>query len=153
MTDCRLDKYKAVYRTDATPEGNPLIEALPKQVSLKELNQELIELDVLPKNFRSLPVARRVELAERIRSVYVPLDFCATVYTLLYRGLRSAYVGRTKLSIAKQLSAIGTAIEYRKYDLIPEAEHQADSFSLLGFSGMGKTYTLNKILAMIPQVI
>lgn len=153
MIDKNLEKYAAVYRSDAQPDGNPLIEALPEQLDVQQLYDELVVLDVLPKNYRSLPVARRVALTEKLRSVYVPLDFAATVYALLCRGFRSAYTGKTVLSITKRLSAIGTAIEYRKYSLIPEAEHQADSFSLLGFSGMGKTYTLNKLLAMFPQVI
>lgn len=153
MTNEDVKKCAAVYRSDARPDGNPLIEALPEQMVLQQLHDKLANYSVLPENVAQLSVARRMELVENLRDIYIPLNFSATIYSLFFRGLRSAYAGKTAVSITRQMANIGAAIEYEKYEMIPDAERQADCFSVLGFSGMGKTYTLNKILGLVPQVI
>lgn len=51
------------------------------------------------------------------------------------------------------MEAIGIAIQKKDFTIMPDCEHQADSFSLLGAPGMGKTETINRVLRNIPKVI
>lgn len=133
--------------------GQPLLDALPKQMTIEELQKKLTVVPELPDSYKEASVQERLELTERIGDVYIPLDFSAAIYNLLYSGLRSAYRGKTRVSITRNLSAIGRGIQRHDSSVLEAISMQAESFSVLGEPGMGKTETVTRILKTIPQVI
>lgn len=146
--------------TNSTPEspyyqitGNPLIDALPPQISLQDFYREMTESASLPANYKSLSSTERFSLAEDMANIFLPLDFSVIVYNSIYSGIRSAYKGKTPVSIVKQLNETGKDIFYNKPQNLQDAKAQAECFSVLGEPGMGKTLTIKKVLSLFPQVI
>lgn len=143
----------AQYHESRIHAGNPLIEALPRQMTMRELFEKLYVGASLPENYLNMTLQERIELTEYIENIYIPMDFAVSIYASFYQGIRSAYKGRTRNSITKQLDSIAAAIEYKNYTLMPDSDTQAENFSVLGEPGMGKTETVTKILNLFPQTI
>lgn len=133
--------------------GNPLIDALPKQLTLQQLYSKLMCVPELANNYKKLPPQERYILTENINKLFIPLDFAAIVYNLLYTGIRSSYQGKTIRSIIQRLNEFGQYIFYRMPNTLKDSTTQAECFSVLGESGMGKTQTITRILDLFPQVI
>lgn len=148
-----IEKYKAVYQEGSTPRDNPFIQALPKQLTGKELIAYLGQDKILPERWDDLPPVKRMELVEKLHLLYIPMDYSVATYNLIYRAIRTAYEGKKVSDVNQQMEAIGIAIEKKDFTIMPDCEHQADSFSLLGAPGMGKTETINRVLRNIPKVI
>lgn len=148
-----IKKYKAVYQEGSTPKDNPFIQALPKQLTGKELIAYLGQEQILPEQWNELSPTKRMELVEKLHFLYIPMDYSISTYNLIYRSLRTAYEGKKMADVNQQMEAIGIAIQKKDFTIMPDCEHQADSFSLLGAPGMGKTETINRVLRNIPKVI
>ena len=148
-----IEKYKAVYQEGSTPKDNPFIQALPKQLTGKELIAYLGQEQILPEQWNELSPTKRMELVEKLHFLYIPMDYSISTYNLIYRSLRTAYEGKKMADVNQQMEAIGIAIQKKDFTIMPDCEHQADSFSLLGAPGMGKTETINRVLRNIPKVI
>ena len=133
--------------------GNPLIDALPKQLTLQQLYSKLMCVPELTNNYKKLSSQERYILTENINKLFIPLDFAAIVYNLLYTGIRSSYQGKTIRSIIQRLNEFGQYIFYRMPNTLKDSTTQAECFSVLGESGMGKTQTITRILDLFPQVI
>lgn len=143
----------AEYRTSRIVNDNPLLLALPEQLSAQQLYNAIKNEPKLPENYRAYLPRERQELCSLVKELYVPLEYSADIYSALYMGLASAYAGRTRLLQTKQMSAIGKAMEYKRYDTIPDSPIQAESFAVIGEPGMGKTTTVRKLLQLFPQAI
>ena len=63
--------------------GNPLIDALPKQLTLQQLYSKLMCVPELTNNYKKLSSQERYILTENINKLFIPLDFAARVYNLL----------------------------------------------------------------------
>lgn len=148
-----LLQYKAIYQTGSLAQDNPFIQALPEQRTGKALVDFMGQEKILPEQWGMLPPTKRMELVEKLHSIYIPMDYSISTYNLVYRGLRTAYEGKSAVDIKRQMEAISMAIQKKDFGVMPDCEHQADSFSLLGTPGMGKTETINRILSNIPKVI
>ena len=133
--------------------GCPLLDAIPARKTIEELKQILQCVPILPKGYRDYPQSKRLEITENIADIYIPLDYAAATYNLLYSGIRSAYRNKTRVSITRNLCQVGKAIERRDPMLISNITTQAENFSVLGEPGMGKTETMTRLLKTMPQVI
>lgn len=137
--------------------GNPFIARLPPLQSQREQYQKLLSAPhfeeketVYPAHVRKhctvrldkcfLPQARQVELADR--------------FSLL---LRQGYVGRNPLThdYLHHLQNGYERIEGKSLDAMVSkpVKNTASSFAVLGCPGVGKTLTMNCVLALYPQVI
>lgn len=96
--------YEHPKKEDIHTTGNPLLDSLPAQLSLRDFYQSVTYIPKLPENYRSLSVTERYALAEEIANIYLPLDFSVVAYNAIYSGIRSAYKGKTQRSILKQLN-------------------------------------------------
>ena len=145
------NEMNAVYASTIT--GNPLLDALPGQLTLSELYQKVSCIPSLPDNYKNMPANERYLLAENLSKMYLPLDYTAIIYNLIYSGIRSAYQGKTKKNIVKRLNECGQCIFYKTPNKLNDSITQAECFSILGDSGMGKTQTITRVLNLFPQVI
>lgn len=141
----------AVYTNTLT--GNPLLDALPGRLSLSELYEKVSYIPTLPDNYKTMPPNDRYLLAEKLTMMYMPLDYTAIIYNLIYSGIRSAYQGKTPKGIIKRTNECGQCIFYKTPNRLSDSITQAECFSVLGESGMGKTQTITRILKLFPQVI
>lgn len=141
----------AVYTNALT--GNPLLDALPGRLTLSELYEKVSYIPTLPDNYKTMPPNDRYLLAEKLTMMYMPLDYTAIIYNLIYSGIRSAYQGKTPKSIIKRTNECGQCIFYKTPNRLSDSITQAECFSVLGESGMGKTQTITRILKLFPQVI
>ena len=101
-----IEKYKAVYQEGSTPKDNPFIQALPKQLTGKELIAYLGQEQILPEQWNELSPTKRMELVEKLHFLYIPMDYSISTYNLIYRSLRTAYEGKKMADINQQMEAI-----------------------------------------------
>ena len=147
----KILSVQATYPSKTT--GNPLLDALPPQLSLSELYNHLANVPKLKSNYTSLSSQARFKMAEDIKKIYVPLEFAAYIYNSFYSGIRSTYQGKTIKSVIQRLNQTGKLIANKTPDKLDDSITQAECFSIIGESGMGKTATVTKILDLFPQVI
>lgn len=149
-----MNKILSIHATyPAKTTGNPLLDALPTQLSLSELHNHLTYIPKLQPNYTKLPSQARFKMAEDIKKLYVPLEFAAYIYNSLYSGIRSTYQGKTIKSVVQRLNQTGKLIANKMPDKLEDSITQAECFSIIGESGMGKTATVTKVLDLFPQVI
>jgi hypothetical protein len=145
-TELRIPRYR----------GNPLIEALPPILDDEALAQELTQFPDFDTSQRDWPTHERLLLVAGLANFMVPMprhiQLARSLETLIYEG----YVGRTPR----------TADHVRTLQMLYEKQKAGATFSsaltgqtavlstaLVGPSGMGKTVTTKRRLALIPPVI
>jgi hypothetical protein len=131
--------------------GNPLIEALPPILS-EATAMDLISNFPQPvdPNELSLESATRLHCIDRLKTVVQPfllhLELEAQFSLLIRRG----YVGRnpTSASTVRHLHSLSGAQRY--HDAFKST---AETFTVVGLSGIGKSTALHAILSLYPQTI
>lgn len=82
-----------------------------------------------------------------LSSIFVPMNFMYPLYDQLYRAIRSTFSTRTMLEEVRQTNALFRGSSANDYST------QAATGSILGVPGVGKTSTIRRSLALLPQVI
>ena len=77
-----IEKYKAVYQEGSTPKDNPFIQALPKQLTGKELIAYLGQEQILPEQWNELSPTKRMELVEKLHQYKITDDKPVVVHTI-----------------------------------------------------------------------
>lgn len=149
---------KATYTAQRLPhfKGNPLIEALPPSMS----DARLVEALELSPDFE--PEQREWETFERLQMLTTLSTFCVPLsrHIELARALdslmRSGYVGRAPRT-AGHAQIFQRIYDNQKKGITFSQSSSSivtqKSTSLIGISGMGKTTTVDRFTAHIPQVI
>jgi len=122
---------------------NPLIEALPPILSPEEAYEALCYFPPYDENEVYLPTHIRYHAIPRINKFFQPVMQHLDLEQRFSRLLRTGYVSRNPLSP-----------EYNKaLQGINDIRSTASSMTLMGFSGIGKTTAIERILSLYPQVI
>lgn len=166
-TQSHMAFSKAKYTLSSLPmyRGNPMIEALedylvfPYKSIIERLSQNIAPID---------PKANRKQkdnwLANLTNNIFIPLphhvDLHETVDMLIrfgYSNRKHKYISTEYIDILKSNSKINDDIEK---ELIAKLDNETNckygnsqSLSLIGISGMGKTYAVSRVLSFYPQVI
>ncbi|SEO90551.1 AAA domain-containing protein [Amphibacillus marinus] len=148
----------AVYTKQEVSDfkGNPLIEALPPILSFEESYEKLSYLPEYRPEERNLSVHHRYHALLRITRIYQPTNKTIELELKFSRFLRYGYVNRNPDS--KQHTMVLNELKDRlinKYDLglSNDIRTTSSSFTLMGFSGIGKTSAIERVLSLYPQVI
>jgi ABC-type dipeptide/oligopeptide/nickel transport system ATPase component len=143
----------ASYTKQAITEyaGNPLIEALPP-ILAETAAIELISnypQPVAPEEL-DLDGATRIHCIDRLRTVVQPFLLHLELESLFSLLIRRGYVGRNPTSpdTVRHLHSLSGAQRYHN-----SFKSTADSFSVVGLSGIGKSTALHAILSLYPQTI
>jgi len=156
--------YSAVYSPAELDEyaGNPFIEALPHIMSEDEIIEYLTVTPSIRDEDRLLPDRLRFHKIKRIKDFLHPLEEHFIIQQRLSELIRSGYLGRNPLDPAF-LTRLRVLNELQGDDDIPQTEQissqmqyiqcTAESFSIIGVSGMGKTTAIERLLRLYPQVI
>jgi ABC-type dipeptide/oligopeptide/nickel transport system ATPase component len=131
--------------------GNPLIEALPPILS-ETAAAELISNFPQPVDPEELTLdgATRIHCIDRLRTVVQPFLLHLDLESMFSLLIRRGYVGRNPTSpdTVRHLHSLSGAQRY--HDAFKST---AETFSMVGLSGIGKSTALHAILSLYPQTI
>jgi hypothetical protein len=129
---------KAKYSSLTFPHaGNPLIEALPQFLQEEESIHRLAQYPEWDKEISRYDIATRVFSMDSLyNDFFQPLPQTLILKNNIERLIKQGYVSRNPIS-----------------DFQDRRIGMANSLTLLGVAGMGKTVSIDRILALYPQVI
>jgi hypothetical protein len=152
---------EARYREAELPEycGNPLIEALPpinSEINARELLKYYPPVDPAT---RTKPSYIRTHAVINAADFFTPLPIHLDLEQQLSRVIRSGYLNRNPVTPGYWPGTNRAIAEmrerYKNNKGRPNAPHVTSprGFSIIGVSGIGKSTTLKRILAMYDQII
>ncbi|MEH7076228.1 ATP-binding protein [Neobacillus drentensis] len=153
MSNGTLAQVAEYKEQDIIEYQNPLIEALPPIYSQQEVIDSLTVYPPFNKEERFFDDNKRIHLIQRILRYFQPLPVHLKLYTSIDCLMRTGYVSRKPLSneYAKGFVNNWNHIQNGFFD--QSAVQTAQTLSIVGISGSGKTRTLNRLLNTYPQVI
>ena len=151
---------EAIYRELSDPEykGNPLIEALPDVLPSKEVGRIFTQRPSYAENEIQLPEHwRRHAIARLLHDFCEPFNHHFALEESISGLIRLGYVGRNPARNDLKKHILNGYERVQRGDLtafmFDDVRSTALSTSLIGCSGIGKTWALNRILATYPQVV
>ncbi|WP_296277153.1 MULTISPECIES: ATP-binding protein [Pseudomonadaceae] len=131
--------------------GNPLIEALPPILTEEAAMVSLGCFPPIPSQDElDLDCSLRIHCVDRLRSVIQPLLIHLELQSIFSSLIRWGYVGRNPRSpdTVRHLHSLSKSKGYHS-----GFKSTAETFSLVGLSGIGKSTALESILSLYPQTI
>lgn len=151
---------KAVYQDPGVPKyrGNPFIEALPPIMTTPQIKQGLAGIiDFNPKDIYEEGSKRVHIISQLLDDFFQPIANHLQLETKLSVMIRQGYVGRNPDDGSLNAHMQNGYERVQTGDLAvvryEQAKSTAMSIALIGCSGLGKSTTINRILATYPQVI
>ncbi|KMY33742.1 Tn7 transposition protein C [Lysinibacillus xylanilyticus] len=151
LKNAEVANYKIQQIVDF--KGNPLIEALPDILSPEEAFDGLSYFPDFDEKERILPTHIRYHAILRLNRFFQPVMQHLDLEQRFSRLIRHGYISRNPLypnfvaSLAdghNQLNGVETKNDIRS---------TASSMTLMGFSGIGKTTAIERVLSLYPQLI
>ena len=144
-----MSKYLTGHTVGAIYEGlssNPYLEAMPDMLSSEQFTQVIASYPPIPHDLAQMSPEERRGLLPALSSVYVPMPYQYAIYDTLYRAIATTYRTADVVESTRAINAYycGRNTNYAT---------QADSGSILGVPGCGKTATVRRCLSTMPQVI
>jgi len=136
---------QAVY--DNGPANNSLLAAMPGMLSKGEFMTAVRSLPPLPYTLPQMSPDERRQSLPILSTVFVPFDYMYVIYDQIYRAICTTYTTRTVIEGIRQTNLLFQNGEGTNYAT------QADTGSILGVPGIGKTSTIQRCLNLIPQTI
>ncbi len=138
-------------------QGNPLIEALPPIWSMEDTEELIYSYPEFYEFERQLDGIYRYHCAQRIYSYFQPLGIHFDIEQRISRAIRQGYLSRNPFysNYASDQQKIYQMIKQRDYSFKSSelSVPSASGFTIIGFSGMGKTSIVERILKRYPQII
>lgn len=156
------DRESAMYREQVLEEygGNPFIEALPDILSEDDIIDKFTIAPMISEHDLHRDIKYRYHIIKRIKNFIQPLPIHFTLERRLSILIRRGYLARNPLDkhYLERLRILNKVGENHggNDEIIERMQHirsTADSLSIIGISGMGKTTAIEKILLMYPQII
>lgn len=153
---------EAVYKKQELEEYsyNPFIEALPPIFTAEDVIDRFTVLPVITDVDRNKAENLRYHIIKRIKNFIQPLPIHIELERRLSTLIRRGYLGRNPLdkSFLGQLRILNRLDDnsIKKNELQEELKNirtTADSISIIGISGIGKTTAIERLLLMYPQII
>lgn len=158
MANSQIPCVQAVYTPQRLSryQHNPLVEALPASPSDEALIQLLSQLPDFTPEQREWPTPERLSLVTGLTNFCIPLTRHIQLALRLDSMIREGYVGRAPRT-AEHIRIFQKIYENQKakstFSSATSVTAASLSASLIGLSGMGKTMTLKRLQAHIPEVI
>src|SRR5690554_4173374 len=136
---------------------NPLIQALSPLANKQEIIQNLMVKPMYKKEEKSADGVYRVHMVNRLFQLFQPLLISIDVWNMVHSLIMQGYLARNPFdkNYRQYVNETGKEIINRSFDINSRTNFRstAGCGTFIGFSGMGKTTTINRILSNIPQVI
>jgi hypothetical protein len=149
---------RASYSQQRLPQfkGNPLIEALPPAMTDEQLLESLTLQPDFHADQREWTTHERLQMLPTLQNFMIPLTRHTELARAMDSILRAGYVGRAPRT-PEQAKILQGIYEMQKsgatFSQAAETRTPQLSTALVGLSGMGKTTTVVRWLAHMPQVI
>ncbi|GAA0759000.1 ATP-binding protein [Clostridium sartagoforme] len=153
---------EAIYKKQEIEEynNNPFIEALPPIFNEEEVIDRFTVLPIISDKDRDKAQNLRYHIIKRAKNFIQPLPIHITLERRLSSLIRRGYLGRNPLGkeFLKSLRILNRLDDedIKKNEIENEfniIRSTADSISIIGISGIGKTTAIERLLLMYPQVI
>lgn len=135
----------AIY--DNGPADNPFLAAMPDLLSLSVFQDRIRSMPHLPHRLTEMTSEERRQSIPIVASVFFPAAYMYQIYDTMYRAIRTTYTSRAIIDSIKQTNMLFCGGQGASYAT------QADTGSILGVPGIGKTSTIHRCLSLMPQVI
>jgi len=153
-----MEAVEAEYQTQPIEEyNNPFIQALPKMQDKEGIVRGLLLNQPFNVEERNLDASIRIHILQRIYKVFLPLPIHLEVWRTIDTLIRQGYVARNPYDkeYRRYLNEVGGNIAKKAYEINARSSFTttASCGLLVGFSGMGKTSCVNRVLSNLPQII
>ncbi|MDP7981248.1 ATP-binding protein [Bacillus sp. WLY-B-L8] len=149
--------YEAVYIEQKIEEyrGNPFLETLPPVMDSKLLTKGLLHYPAYSDEERKELRHYRIHYLRRLNKFFQPFFRHSKLYEMFDCALRQSYLQRNPLDIKEKvhLNNIYNSMLNGEFIDCSEASTTSEGFLIIGISGGGKSRSINRLLAMYPQVI
>lgn len=142
-----LHEKTAATIYDNAPAGNPFLAAMPEMLDPVGFMKAISSTPSFPHNLPGMTAEERRRRIPQLSSLFVPMAYMYHIYDLLYRAIQVTYTSRTVLQSIRNINALFHGGDIEVYSTQPE------SGAILGVPGIGKTSTIRRCLATMPQVI
>ena len=144
-----MSKYPPGHTVGAIYEGssgNPYQDAMPDMLPPEQFARIIASYPPIPYDLAQMSPEERRGLLPSLASIYVPMPYQYAIYDTLYRAIATTYRTADVVESTRAINAYycGHNTNYAT---------QADSGSILGVPGCGKTATVRRCLITMPQVI
>jgi len=150
---------QAVYRDPEIPAyaGNPLQEALPPILNTDQLILKLQYFPDYDESLRNAPNELRYLLVQESARCFVPSDRHLDLYRRFNNTIRIGYAARNPAAPLMRVRLPRTC-SFDQYGDQPQPTpgeflSTAQGFSITGISGVGKSFSIDRVLRLFPQVI
>lgn len=154
-----MQAVSAQYKSSPLIEynGNPLIESLPKLENEKQIVRKLVSVPIYKEEEISLDSSIRLHILQRLYQLFQPLPKHIEIWNMINTLIRQGYIARNPFDkeYKRYVNETGKQIINRSFDINSNTSFRttASCGLIIGFSGMGKTTTVNRVLNHIPQVV
>ncbi|WP_061312748.1 AAA family ATPase [Clostridium botulinum] len=153
---------EATYKQQEIEEYsyNPFIEALPNIFTANDVVDKFTVLPEISDKDRNMPENLRYHIIKRAKTFIQPLPIHIKIERKLSSLIRRGYLSRNPVdkSFLQSLRILNglddrSIKENSIQDELNNIRSTADSISIIGISGIGKTTAIERLLLMYPQVI
>jgi hypothetical protein len=154
-----MEAYEAVYNDSIIKEynDNPYIQALPPI----EDNETIIRNLMMNPDFnvtdRELDSTIRLHILHRLYSLFQPLPKHIQIHNTISTLIRQGYIARNPFDkdYKQYVNQTGKEIIKQVYEINSRKSFRTTAACglIIGYSGMGKTTSTNRVLSNIPQII
>lgn len=149
---------KAIYTEQRIPQyrGNPLIEALPPALEDDALLESLFCVPEYSEEQLTWNKSERLQMIAQLSSFMVPMGRHLQLAQSLDTLIRQGYVGRAPRTAESQRKSTMLYQQQKAgmtFRSSPDQLTAQLSGALIGIPGMGKTTTIRRTLARLPEVI
>jgi hypothetical protein len=148
---------KAIYTEQSVPayRDNPLIAALPSILTRKDAYNSLYSRPEYDENDRKADQETRIHMVGTVSRLFLPLNVHIQVERAFARAIRMGYVGKRNPLVRGFHDDLDQSVQRIRYDLdtFQNQVTNQGSFSVIGISGVGKTWMVKRILNTYPQAI
>ena len=144
-----MSKYSPGHTVGAVYDGNsgnPYLDAMPDMLSPEQFARGIASYPPIPHGLSEMSPEERRGLLPSLASIYVPMPYQYAIYDTLYRAISMTYRTADVVESTRAINAYYCS-QSTNYAT------QADSGSILGVPGCGKTATVRRCLSTMPQVV
>jgi hypothetical protein len=154
-----MEAFEAVYNESVLKEynDNPYIQALPALGDSKTIISSLMLNPDFNVTDREMDSTLRLHILHRLYSFFQPLPKHVQIYNMISTLIRQGYIARNPFDkdYKQYINKTGKEIINRSYEINSRKNFRttASCGLIIGYSGMGKTSSVNRVLSNIPQII
>lgn len=154
-----MDAFEASYNEFPLEEYNcnPFIQALPPLMDKQTIIKNLMLPIQCKEEERNLDSSYRQHMIQRLYKLFQPLPIHVDIWEMIFSLIYQGYIARNPFDseYRKYVNQTGKKIINRTFDIYNRTNFRttASCATLIGYSGMGKSSSVSRVLNNIPQII